>query len=371
MKKPRRVRGCIYQRGQTWWVKFSQNGVSHCESSESSDRRVAQRLLDTRLAAVTTGDYAGRTRATVADLWTDMERDYRINGKRSLETVKMRWDGKDGKGGHLKPFLGHLRADQVSSETISRYVDQRQSEGAANGTINRELSALHRMFQLGKQCTPPKVRSIPVMTKLREADARTGFMESYQFEKLIAYCPELWFRAIVEVGRTFGWRRREITCLKVSQIDLAQRTIRLEPGSTKNSEGRMVTMTDALYVLISACVQGKSENDSVFTRPNGSPIKSFRGLWENACKSAGCPGLLFHDLRRTMARNMLRASVPEKVIMQIGGWKTRAVFDRYSIIRQDDIALAMQKFQRADAPEITFSDNPVTIETPATGAPVN
>jgi hypothetical protein len=68
---------------------------------------------------------------------------------------------------------------------------------------------------------------------------------------------------------------------------------------------------------------------------------------------------------------MLRASVPEKVIMQIGGWKTRAVFDRYSIIRQDDIALPMQKFQRADAPGTNFSDNPVTIETPARGAPVN
>jgi hypothetical protein len=31
----------------------------------------------------------------------------------------------------------------------------------------------------------------------------------------------------------------------------------------------------------------------------------------------------------------------------------------------------MKKFQRADAPEINFSDNPVTIEAPATGAPVN
>ena len=77
-----------------------------------------------------------------------------------------------------------------------------------------------------------------------------------------------------------------------------------------------------------------------------------------------------------MARNMLRAGVPEKVIMAVGGWKTRSVFDRYSIIRQDYIALAMEKFQRADklqnsAPEITFGDNPVTIDVPASVGPVN
>jgi integrase len=322
-------------------------------------------LLDTRLAAVTTGEYTGRTRASVAELAEDLFRDYRINGKRSLEFVQMRWDG------HLKPFLGHLRADQVTSETVGRYVDHRQSEGAANGTINRELSALRRMFTIGKQSTPPKVRNVPAMTKLREADARTGFMEDSQYRKLLEYCPELWFRAIVELGRTFGWRRTEITGLKVSQIDLLQRTIRLEPGTTKNREGRCVTMTDALYVLISACVRGKAESDAVFTRPDGSPVISYRGLWKNACIFAGCPGLLFHDLRRTMARNMLRAGVPEKVIMAIGGWKTRAVFDRYSIIRQDDIAMAMEKFQQSEKPEGSFSDNPVTMDRPASAAPVN
>ncbi len=365
MKTQRRVRGCVYPRGKTWWVKFSQNGVSHFESSESGDERVAKRLLDNRLAEITKGEYIPRARVTVAELADDLFREYRINARRSLEFVEMRWKK------HLKPFLGHLRADQVTSDTVGRYVDSRLSAGASNGTINRELSALRRMFTLGKQCTPPKVRNIPAMTKLREADARTGFLEDGQYRKLLEYCPELWFRTIVEVGRTFGWRRREITGLKVGQIDLMQRTIRLEPGTTKNGEGRCVTMTDALYVLISACVRGKSENDFVFTRPDGSPVISFRGLWDNACKSAGCPGLLFHDLRRTMARNMLRAGVPEKVIMAIGGWKTRTVFDRYSIIRQDDIALAMQKFQQSDKPEIVFSDNPVTIDAPVPAGPVN
>ena len=108
MKNQRRVRGCIYQSAvKRGGSNFPRGGAPHCESSESSDKRVAQRLLDTRLAAVTTGEYSGRTRATVADLAEDLLRDYRVNNKRSIGHVQMRWDT------HLKPFLGHLRAEQV------------------------------------------------------------------------------------------------------------------------------------------------------------------------------------------------------------------------------------------------------------------
>ena len=178
--------------------------------------------------------------------------------------------------------------------------------------INRELSALRRMFSLGKKSTPPKVRFVPSMPKLREANARTGFLEDGQYRKLLEYRPELWFRTIVEVGRTFGWRRTGITGLRVGQIDLMQRTIRLEAGTTKKGEGRVVTVVDALYVLISACVRGSLKTISFSRARMDFAVISFRGLWKNACISAGCPGLLLHDLRRTMARKCFAPGCPRK-----------------------------------------------------------
>jgi hypothetical protein len=48
--------------------------------------------------------------------------------------------------------------------------------------------------------------------------------------------------------------------------------------------------------------------------------------------------VLWVDLRSTAARNLRRA---EGVIMKIGGWRTRSVFERYAIVSQADIVEAL------------------------------
>src|SRR4029077_20557027 len=104
----------------------------------------------------------------------------------------------------------------------------------------------------------------------------------------------------------------------------------------------------SVHKLLSALVHGKAPDDCVFTRANGKPVRDFRGVWQKAGAHAGEPGLLFHDLRRTGARNLRRAGVAEGIIMKIGGWRTRSVFERYAIVSRADMSDAILKLQESE-----------------------
>ena len=71
----------------------------------------------------------------------------------------------------------------------------------------------------------------------------------------------------------------------------------------------------------------------------------FRRIWTKVCRAAGVPDLLFHDLRRSGIRNMLRHGIPEKVAMTISGHRTRSVFERYNIIDQADLREAVARIE--------------------------
>ena len=341
--RPRGTGSIYHQKGSAvWWVKYYRNGKPYRESSRKTSEREAQDFLKKRLAEITTGTFTGphTERIQVDELAADFLRDYRINRRKTLRDAEARWRL------HLQPFFGHLRAVEVSSSLIARYVDSRQQAKAENATINRELACLKRMYHLAQRVTPPKVLRVPVFPKLSEGNVRKGSLDDAGYSRLVDASPELWFRVLFELGRTYGWRRGELLRMRAKEVDLLGKTLQLEPGTTKNRDGREVTMTDAVYRLMCALLAGKKPDDFVLTRKDGTPVRDFRKAWWAACIHAGLgkmvcgkcslpvtgkkceacdsanlkyEGLIFHDLRRTAARNLRRAGVAEGVIQKIGG----------------------------------------------------
>lgn len=118
-------------------------------------------------------------------------------------------------------------------------------------------------------------------------------------------------------------------------------TLRLDPGETKNGEGREfpVSALPELAAVFEAQRARVSEIEKktgtiipwIFCRDDGSPIKGYRKAWASACKRAGLTGKIMHDFRRTGVRNLNRASIARATAMSLTGHKTESVYRRYSI----------------------------------------
>ena len=334
--------GSLYKRGEVWWVKYYRNGKPYRESSKSTKKMVAKKLLDRREGEISQGKIPGILfeKVTFDELADEFLRDYQINQKKSLTRAEISVT-------QLKEHFQGMKITSIASPTINSYVVSRMATGAANATINRELAALKRMLNLGAKQTPPLVDRVPFIPMLKENNTRKGFFEHDEFLALRDALPQ-YLKGFVTFAYKVGWRISEIANIKWSQVDRAQGIVRLEVGETKNNDGRTVYLDDELKEVI----QHQWENRKfakklipyVFTNQKGdNRIKRFDKAWKRACIDSGIGVRLFHDFRRTAVRNMVRSGVPERVAMMVSGHKTRSVFDRYNIVNDHDLKLAAKK----------------------------
>ena len=244
--------------------------------------------------------------------------------------------------GHLKKKFEGYRASDITTSLVNQYIAERLEQEVSNASINRELSALKRMFHLGSAGTPPKVAHIPHIPKLRENNVRTGFFEQEDYIKLRDALP-VYVRPVFIMGYRTGMRFSEIINLRWRQINLQEGKITLDAGMTKSDEGRVIFANGELLDTIR---EQRNIRDTLYPAcpyvffKDGKRLQSFKRSWKTACKATGLEGKLFHDLRRTAVRDMVNAMIPEKVAMAITGHKTRSVFDRYHIVNEQDLERA-------------------------------
>jgi len=335
----------VYQRGRVWWVQYSYQGKVYRESSRSMVKMDAARLLKKRLGEIGQGRLIGPDveRTTFENLATMLLDDYRINGRRSIESAERAVS-------HLREFFGLARAVEITEDRIAAYIRRRQESRAANATVNRELAALKRMFRLGERAQ--KVARRPFIDMLQENNTRKGFFEEEQFRAVRERLPEP-LRAVVEVAYITGWRvASEILTRHWKHVDFEAGFLRLEPGETKNGDGRMFPLMPRLRAVLEHQRERRDalKNEGkivpyVFHR-DGKPIKDFRIAWRKACRQTGLPGKLLHDFRRSAVRNLERAGVPRSTAMAMVGHKTEAIYRRYAITDEAMLREGAEKLAR-------------------------
>jgi integrase len=362
--------GRLFLRGDIWWCQYYLRGQQIRVSTGEMDEKRAGKFLKRKLAEVETNTHADSRNLRYEDLRDAYMQDYAINGRKSL---------RRDKGGELRLdpvkrlddfFLG-WRAVEIDADQIRKFQADQQAKELSNASINRAVSSLRRMFHLAVE--EGKLRTVPYFPMLREAPARKGFFERDSFAKLSRELPD-YLRLPLALGFFTGMRLGEIKRLEWEQIDFIGNAIMLRAGETKNDEARSIPIVPQLRALLVE-QHGRRKPGCPYVcfrldrRGLAVKLERFRKAWQSACVRAGLGkweptaelvtrsdrphgkvkvkrvyrGMIFHDLRRSAVRNLVRSQVPEIVARQITGHKTRSVFDRYNIVSAQDLADASRK----------------------------
>jgi integrase len=348
-----RGQGLVYRRPRTavWWLDYSVGGKRHRESSKTTSKAEAQRLLRKRIGDREVGKVIGHPdKVLLAEYQKDPENkeqligglrwlhetQFDLDGLRSKERTQQAWD-------HIEKFFpAPTRVTAITPLRLDEYAQARLAEGAARQTVNNELSALRRGFNLAIE---KGILGVAPRIKLPKVDnAREGFFEEDDFAGVLLELPA-YAQPIIRFLRVTGWRVMEVLGLTWDRIDWERHGIRLTARQTKGKRARLFPF--GLAPDLRAVLEAAWENrlgPFVF-QGNGKPVAytTLAHHWLGATKRAGCAGRIMHDLRRTAVRDFLEAGVDEGTIMLLCDWKTRSVFDRYNIINQDRLAAAVAK----------------------------
>lgn len=324
--------GRVFKRGGVWWVSYCTDGVERRESSKSRAYADAVELLKERNGQEVAGTLPTLEgqRLTVANVLDLLAQEYRRLGRRSMVSLRAHQKA-------LVAALGDVPATELSYRLLLSTCEAWLADGSKAATVNRRMAALRRGLRIAAKLDLV-VKHVEV-PQYPENEPRQGFLDPGDFAGLVPHLPDDGLRAFVRWLYASGMRVGEARQLEWK--DVQGDVLRVRSSTTKNGRSRQLPLAGQLGTIIAEQRQTRRLDCATIFHRDGSPIGEFRAAWRKATKAAGLAGLLIHDLRRSSARNLVRAGVPDRVAMEVTGHRTRSVFDRYNISSSDDVRAAL------------------------------
>ncbi len=333
----------LYKRNETWWYSFSWNGRRYQESSGLKNRKAAEEVEAGRRVQLAKGEVglADRPRYTIEELLDRLKERWEREKKDSPQNLSLIKKTK-------KAFTG--MADELVKEDIHAYMAKQHKKGRKLATVNRVLQCLRRAYRLADVAYPKM--ELPS----EKGNVRTQRFTFEQWKKIIAALPNDGLRDFAEWSYLVGMRKGEASKLTWDMCPKPYNVLHVPGDIAKNRNPRDIVLEGELAEIIKRCLEHRAikaadgtstteRSEYIFHRgTNGLPIYEFRKSWRTACRAAGVSGR-FHDIRATFATDGRKAGIPESVMMKAGGWRSRAVFDRYNLVDDEDIRHAREKMK--------------------------
>ena len=346
-KKNRHGDGSHRKRGRhSWQLRWMVEGVASSETVRGSEAD-ARVKLKRRTAEAAEGIMPeGLMRRTVGDIVRWRVERYERERPASFGTI---WTSMSR---ILADGLAAVRVVKLRRRDIEKFQDRLAESGLAAASVNRYVSLVTAALRAAAAEDPPLVTHVPRVSPLKADNARQGFLLAADYGRLMGCIGPEWLKLLFAIGYHVGARAGSILAAKWEQVDWEKKIIRPPGNQPKNKKvGFWPVYGDLEKRLREAEFHRKKYWPHVpwLIHKDGRRLteaSQYRSAWHKAVKDAGLDGLLFHDLRRTAARNLLSAGIDEPTVCRVIGWKNSNMLHRYRIVDELDVSHVGRKAER-------------------------
>jgi integrase len=374
--KRERGEGSLYLRNGIWWLSYYDSGRRIRVTSGTANEKKARKFLNKKTGGILNNIHGDSRSLRYEDIRDAFYAECELN-KKDHKSLRI-----DSKGNlyfesvrRLDKFFANRRIVDIDSALIREFKKKLHKDGCANGTTNRSVAALRRMFTLAAE--EGVIHNLPVFKMMEEAEPRKGTLAHEKYDALREELPEH-LRPVLIAGFCMGARLGEILGLKWENINWIQRTLTFV--DTKNGESREIVFSSEIeatlrdqfsrrqqgcpYVFFKIDAKGHAHRIGDFRKvwrricvklelarwepviANGEPVyERLRYQHSKAKPKMRYVGLIFHDLRRTFITDAEDAGAPRHEVMAISGHKSESTYKRYAISNKKQQRAAMNTIE--------------------------